>query len=224
MTVQSKLAHLLRSLLVNEFVATLGQSLEYGRWEFRYRKYRQEYEVHPTFKFDGTGIIIYGDGRIVLGERSFIGRYSSIAAGANCEVMIGRNCSIGPYVMIYAINMSPDQDLSKTRIRVAGNVRVEDNCWIGARVFINQGVSIGNNSVIGANSVVTRDIPPHSIAVGAPAKVTRFKSYIDKTEIFELAKTYWPSLNPTLKQQLLQTHPELKSSKYSATTSRTDTI
>ena len=44
-------------------------------------------------------------------------------------------------------------------------------CWVGANVFITEGVKIGENSVIGANSVVTKNIPPHCIAAGNPAKV-----------------------------------------------------
>ncbi len=52
-------------------------------------------------------------------------------------------------------------------------VRIEDNVWIGGGVIILPGVTIGNNSVIGAGSVVTRSIPPDSVAVGNPCKVIR---------------------------------------------------
>jgi acetyltransferase-like isoleucine patch superfamily enzyme len=43
--------------------------------------------------------------------------------------------------------------------------------WCGANVVVTSGVTIGERCVIGANSVVTRDIPPRSIAAGAPARV-----------------------------------------------------
>lgn len=220
MTVQSKLEHLLRSFLVNKSVATLGRAIEYGRWEFQYRMYREEYEVHPTFTFGGPGIILYGDGRIILGERSFINRHSIISSSVGCELVIGKNCAIGPYVMMSTASTLADQDFGKNKMIATGNVRVDDDCWIGTNVFIKQGVSIGENSVIGANSVITKDIPPHTIAAGAPAKAIRFKSYLSKTEILELAKTYWHSLNPTLKRCLLQRHPELNSLK-SSVASRT---
>jgi acetyltransferase-like isoleucine patch superfamily enzyme len=45
--------------------------------------------------------------------------------------------------------------------------------WCGANVVITSGVTIGDRSVIGANSVVTRDLPPFSIAAGAPATVLK---------------------------------------------------
>ncbi len=45
--------------------------------------------------------------------------------------------------------------------------------WFGGHVTVLPGVTIGEGSVIGAGSVVTKDIPPHSLAVGIPCKVVR---------------------------------------------------
>jgi acetyltransferase-like isoleucine patch superfamily enzyme len=58
-----------------------------------------------------------------------------------------------------------------------GPTRIGDNVWCGAHVVITSGVTIGERSVIGANSVVTADIPPLSIAAGAPARVLRTIEY-----------------------------------------------
>lgn len=52
-------------------------------------------------------------------------------------------------------------------------VIIEDNVWIGEHVSVLPGVTIGENSIIGANSVVTKSIPPNSIAVGCPARVIK---------------------------------------------------
>jgi len=54
-----------------------------------------------------------------------------------------------------------------------GPTRVGDNVWCGANVVITSGVTVGERCVIGANSVVTRDLPPFSIAAGAPATVIK---------------------------------------------------
>lgn len=54
---------------------------------------------------------------------------------------------------------------------VGGDVIIEDYVWLASRVTILPGVKIGRGSVIGACSVVTKDIPPMSVAVGVPAKV-----------------------------------------------------
>jgi acetyltransferase-like isoleucine patch superfamily enzyme len=58
-----------------------------------------------------------------------------------------------------------------------GPTRIGDNVWCGANVVVTSGVTIGERSVIGANSVVTGDIPPFSVAVGAPARVIRTITY-----------------------------------------------
>ena len=52
-------------------------------------------------------------------------------------------------------------------------VRIGRNCWLGAGVIVLPGVTIGDNTVVGAGSVVTRDVPPYSLAVGSPARVVR---------------------------------------------------
>lgn len=52
-------------------------------------------------------------------------------------------------------------------------IRIEDEVWIGGGAIILPGVTVGRGSVVGAGAVVTRDIPPFSVAVGSPARVIR---------------------------------------------------
>lgn len=52
-------------------------------------------------------------------------------------------------------------------------VRVGRGAWLGARVILLPGVTVGAGAVIGAGAVVTRDIPPNTLAAGVPAKVLR---------------------------------------------------
>ncbi|MGK0448747.1 MAG: lipopolysaccharide O-acetyltransferase [Polaribacter sp.] len=59
-------------------------------------------------------------------------------------------------------------------------VVIKDNVWIGQSVSVLKGVTIGFGSIIGANSVVTKDIPPHCIAVGSPAQVIRTYDFESK--------------------------------------------
>nr|WP_143033346.1 DapH/DapD/GlmU-related protein [Prevotellamassilia timonensis] len=54
-----------------------------------------------------------------------------------------------------------------------GKVIIEDDCWIGFNVIILPGVTIGKGSIIGAGAVVTKSIPPYSVAGGVPAKVIK---------------------------------------------------
>ena len=52
-------------------------------------------------------------------------------------------------------------------------VVLEKNVYLGANVTIMPGVRLGEGAVIGAGSVVIRDVPPHHIAVGVPAKAIK---------------------------------------------------
>lgn len=112
---------------------------------------------------------------------SNIGRYCSIAQ----NVMIGpgehpvENLSTHPFAFGGGRNRFGNQcgyeDLlqsSKSTVRHKPT-RIGSDVWIGAQCFIAQGVSIGDGCVIGAGAIVTRDIPPYSIAVGTPANVIR---------------------------------------------------
>ena len=51
-------------------------------------------------------------------------------------------------------------------------ITIEDDVWIGLNAVILQGVTIGRGAIVGAGAVVTKSLPPWSIAVGVPAKVT----------------------------------------------------
>lgn len=145
-------------------------------WDCVYASFRRKYEISDSFRFNGTGINFYGDGEILIGNNTYIGRYSSIQSTKGCTVKIGNNCSISHYVMIYTENNIADQDFSNKHIeKRKGNVCIGDNCWIGAGVFIREGVNIGNNCVIGANSVVACDVPDSSIFAGVPARLIKSK-------------------------------------------------
>lgn len=145
--------------------------LDYIKFYFYYESIRKKYKIHPTFRFNGKYIYIGGEGEVIIGENSYIGHYSSIEAGKNCTVKIGKNCQISHNVRIYTTTMDAKSYIKGEKKIITKDVTIGDNCWIGANVFINPGVKIGNNCVIGANSVVSKDIPDNSIAVGAPIRV-----------------------------------------------------
>ena len=147
------------------------------RRERQYAGYRRKYEIDSSFRFLGEGTLIYGAGKIKLGANSYVGEWGHIQSYDGCLVEIGKGCAISHYFAAYTHNDEPDQDFSQTPLRIkTGNVRIGDYCWLGYRVYVNQGVTIGENSVIGAGSVVVKDIPAYSIAAGVPCKVIRRKS------------------------------------------------
>ena len=49
-------------------------------------------------------------------------------------------------------------------------VVIGDHVWVGTRATILPGVTIGTGAAVAAGSVVTRDVPPHTIVAGVPAR------------------------------------------------------
>lgn len=149
----------------------------FKKWheEYRYETFRRNYDISPTFRFNGDDILLYGAGHILLGDESYIGRGSSIQSEAKCLVQIGHHCAISHNVRIYTTTNIVDQDFCSQRIHKSSSVVIEDGVWIGANVFINPGIKIGANSIIGANSVVTHDVPAWSVVGGVPARLIRMK-------------------------------------------------
>ena len=86
-------------------------------------------------------------------------------------ITIKENADLGPRVTI----LTHDTVLRHLDFQIASvrcdAVVIGKNCYIGACAVILPGVTIGDNSIIGAGSVVTRSIPPESVAMGIPARV-----------------------------------------------------
>lgn len=80
---------------------------------------------------------------------------------------------MGPKVSIYTAGHETSILSRRKFVEFGHPVRIEDDCWIGGNVIILPGVTIGQGSTIGAGSVVTKDIPPFSVAVGSPCKVRK---------------------------------------------------
>lgn len=88
--------------------------------------------------------------------------------GREGRIIIGNNVDIARGTWIFTMEHDPHSDTYAER---HADVRIEDSVWIASRVIILPGVTIGKGSVIAAGAVVSRDIPPMSIAAGVPARV-----------------------------------------------------
>ncbi len=104
---------------------------------------------------------VLDEGRVTIGKSVFIGPNVVMATAIHPLCYEDRNSFLNPKTGIV------------TNLEYTAPITIEDNCWIAASVTICGGVTIGEGSVIGAGSVVTRDIPPHSLAVGNPCRVIR---------------------------------------------------
>lgn len=124
--------------------------------------------------------------RIKIGSCVLIGRNSMISGGGYLE--IGDYCLFAPRVFISDANhifeniMCPYVDQGVT----SGRIIIEENCWLGINTSIIGNITVGMGSVIAANSIVTKDIPPFSVAAGSPAHIKK---------IFDFKTTKWIRLN-----------------------------
>jgi len=135
------------------------------------------------FRKRGTNVILGGPGdfsyrTIELGSDVYIGPRATFSSAIS-TIRIGSKVLFGPEVMIMGGDHRFDvigkfiYDVTEKIPDNDRDVVIENDVWIGAKAVILKGVTIGKGSVIGAGSVVTRSIPPYSVAVGNPAKVIR---------------------------------------------------
>lgn len=113
-----------------------------------------------------------------IGENVII-NYGFTAFVAN-KIDIGPNCIFAANVTLVSENhgINPESDLPyHAQSLTTGPIFIGEGCWIGQNVVVLPNVNIGAKCVVGANSVVTKDIPPYSIAVGIPAKVIKQYSF-----------------------------------------------
>lgn len=131
----------------------------------------------------GKRLVLTAWEKTMNSPRISIGNYCQIGDDAHItavnKIQIGDNVLVGKKV---TITDNSHGDFSYETLLISplnrdcvskGCVIIEDNVWIGDKVSILPNVRIGHNSVIGANSVVTKDIPPFSVAVGTPAIIKK---------------------------------------------------
>src|SRR5690242_18443212 len=110
---------------------------------------------------------------ITIGSRSLIGEGCVLRGQGG--IAIGDDVFLAPLVQMLAVNHvyhDTTRPISHQGITAQG-ITIEDGAWIGAGAIILDGVRIGRNAVVGAGAVVTRDVPPYTLAAGNPARVVR---------------------------------------------------
>jgi acetyltransferase-like isoleucine patch superfamily enzyme len=111
---------------------------------------------------------------LAIGDWTTVGYHCFFFATTCIEV--GANCLIAPFCYLVDSDhgiargaLIREQPMRHAPIRIGSDV------WLGLGVTVTAGVTIGDGAVIGARAVVTDDIPPYAVAVGSPARVTRYR-------------------------------------------------
>lgn len=160
--------------------------------EYNNLAYEQKEEkanlLKRLFGKTGTNVSVGSPFICDYGRNIYLG--NNVSVNMNCtfvdcnKITVGDNVLIASNVQIYTAthpvelserltpDWNPDSDEYFCRT-YALPVTIGSGCWLGGGVIVLPGVTVGEGCVIGAGSVVTRDIPPHSVAVGNPCRVIR---------------------------------------------------
>ncbi|PCS01433.1 acyltransferase [Lactococcus fujiensis] len=168
-----------------------------NRIKKRFGRTGDNFDIATDIALIGGQYISVGN-NFLCGARSTIGAWDTYASQKYTpEILIGDNVRINSDLYITAINRitignnvllgrnilitdnshgsGTEQDFqvapSLRKLCSKGEVHIEDNVWIGNNAVVLPNVTIGESSIIGANSVVTKNIPPKSVAVGNPAHI-----------------------------------------------------
>lgn len=118
---------------------------------------------------------------IRIGANSLIGEMNVLRGQGG--ITIGDRVYTAPLVQMLAVNhiyQDPNRPMVEQGITAEGIV-VEDDVWIGAGAIITDGVTIGKGAVVAAGAVVTKDVPPHTVVGGVPARVLKAISGEDQS-------------------------------------------
>ena len=110
-------------------------------------------------------------GDVVIGDHTRIGIHNTVIG----PVTIGSHVNLAQGITVTALNHNYKE--TGKRIDQQGvstnPVVIGDDVWIGANAVILPGVTLGNHCVIAAGAVVPKDVPPHSLVAGVPAKIIK---------------------------------------------------
>jgi acetyltransferase-like isoleucine patch superfamily enzyme len=110
-------------------------------------------------------------GDVIIGDHTRVGLHNTIIG----PVTIGNHVNLAQGITVTALNHTftdSDKRIDEQGVTTMP-VHLEDDIWVGANATILPGVSIGQHSVVAAGAVVTKDVPPHSLVAGVPAKVIK---------------------------------------------------
>ena len=110
-------------------------------------------------------------GDVIIGDHTRIGLHNTIIG----PVDIGSHVNLAQGITVTALNHNfnnTDKRIDEQGVSTTP-VTIEDDVWVGANAVILPGVTIGNHCVVAAGTVVTKDVPPHSLVAGVPAKVIK---------------------------------------------------
>ena len=110
-------------------------------------------------------------GDVIIGDYTRVGLHNTIIG----PVTIGHHVNLAQGITVTALNhnfMDSNKRIDEQGV-CTKPVTIGNDIWIGANAAIMPGVTIGHHCVVAAGAVVTKDVPPHSLVAGVPAKIIK---------------------------------------------------
>lgn len=123
---------------------------------------------HGPADFRGRGDIF---SRLHVGTGTTINH--PVVFDLNADIHVGDNVAIGNHVLFMTSGHVIGGPAERCGSVTPHPIRIGDGSWLGAGVIVLPGATVGRGAVVGAGAVVARDVPPNTLAVGAPARPVR---------------------------------------------------
>ena len=151
-------------------------------WQKEYQNYLMEMEtveignncfISPLAHIFAADCTLHGP--LEIGSEVAINHHC-ILDGGRVGIKLHDQVRIAAYSHLYAFDhgMDLDRPIYQQAVRSQG-IEVGRDVWLGAHVGIKDGIKVGDHAVIGMNSMITKDVEPHAIMAGNPAKLIRYR-------------------------------------------------
>ena len=146
-------------------------------------------QIHPEAWVAASAVLI-GDVSLAAGASLWP---TAVARGDLSAIRVGVGSNVQDGVVLHGDPGQPvliGADVTIGHRAVIHGATLEDGCLIGIGAIVLNGVTVGSGALVAAGSVVTRDVPPRSLVMGAPAVVRRELSAEAVAEQLEHARRY----------------------------------
>lgn len=115
----------------------------------------------------------YGDfyNKLVIGENCYIN--AGVYFDLGDHVTLGENIAVGHDVMFLTTSHDASHPKRRGGASRSAPIYVGNGAWIAARAVILPGVTIGEGAIVAAGAVVAKDVAPHTLVGGVPAKLIK---------------------------------------------------